>query len=131
MITRAGPDDYVQVKASIGASRPDIDPAIWLADPRNIILIEDDNCAAFLWRWIGIYEVHVFFSKRGKLAVDIGALWLDAMFKCGAGMILCVIPTHNLKAKWFARRLGFSHRGEAETIEGPADLFQLEASQWV
>lgn len=108
----------------------EIDPRQWLADPRNIILIEDENCALFLWRWIGIYEGHVLFTKRGKLAIDLGALFLDAMFECGATMILAVVSKDRPKASWFVRRLGFEFRGEIETFEGLSEMYQLEAAQW-
>lgn len=126
---RAGPDDCDELKAICEKCWMPSDPTRWLADPRNIILIEDDNAALFLWRWIGIYEAHVLFAKRGKLALDLGALWLDLMFKSGAVMILAVAPKERPQAAWFARRLGFQCRGEIETIEGLSEMYQLEASQ--
>jgi hypothetical protein len=102
----------------------------WIADPRNIILIEDDNAALFLWRWVGIYEGHVLFAKRGKMAIGLGALFIDVMLKAGGHMLLAVISTENPKASWFVRQLGFRCRGEIETIEGPSEMYQLEASEW-
>lgn len=130
---RAGPEDYEEVKAicnhpSVGWDG--IDPANWLADPRNIILVEGENCALFLWRWIGIYEGHVIFTKRGKLALDLAHLFLDVMFKSGAAMILAVVSRERRKASWFVRRLGFQFRGEIETFEGPSEMYQLEAQKW-
>jgi hypothetical protein len=102
----------------------------WLADPRNIVLMEGDNAALFLWRWIGIYEAHVLFTKRGKLALDLGSFMLGMMFKSGAGMILSVVSDTLPQAGWFARRLGFRCRGEIETIEGLSKMYQMEAEQW-
>lgn len=108
----------------------DGDAARWLADPRNIILMEGDNAALFLWRWVGIYEGHVLFTKRGKLALDLGSYMLGMMFKSGAGMILAVISKELPQASWFVRQLGFSRRGEIDTIQGPCEMYQLEAAQW-
>lgn len=125
-VRRATLDDYEEVKALCG----EMDPHRWLADPRNIILIEGDDCALFLWRWIGIYEAHVLFKSRGKQAINRGGLWLDMMFKSGAAMILCVISKELPQASWFARQLGFSHRGDIDTIQGLSEMYQLEASQW-
>jgi hypothetical protein len=102
----------------------------WLADPRNIVLMEGDNAALFLWRWIGIYEAHVLFTKRGKLALDLGSYMLGLMFKSGAGMILSVISEKLPQASWFARQLGFTCRGEIDTIQGLSEMYQLEASEW-
>jgi hypothetical protein len=102
----------------------------WLADPRNIVLMEGDNAALFLWRWIGIYEAHVLFTKRGKLALDLGSFMLGMMFKSGAGMILSVVSDTLPQAGWFARQLGFRCRGEIETIEGLSKMYQMEAEQW-
>lgn len=126
---RAGPDDYEEVKA-IFEREGGSDPAKLLADPRNIILIEDDNCVAFTWRWIGIYEGHVMFAKRGKLAIDLGAFCLDLMFKHGAAMILAVISKERRQAIWFVRKLGFQFKGEIESIEGLSEMYQLEAATW-
>jgi hypothetical protein len=107
------------------------DSARWIADPRNVIIIEDDNAALFLWRWEGIYEAHVLFAKRGKMAIGLGALFLDLMFKAGAHLVLAVIHKSLPQASWFVRQLGFQYRGDTETIEGPSEMYQLEASQWV
>jgi hypothetical protein len=128
-VRRATLADYDEVKAVCEKCGMPADPERWLADPRNIILIEGENVALFLWRWIGIYEAHVLFTKRGKLAVDLGALWLDAMFKCGAAMILAVVSKERRQASWFARKLGFQFRGEIETIEGLSEMYQLESAR--
>lgn len=126
---RASLADYEEVKA-ICEREGGGDPYRLLADPRNVILIEHDNCAMFLWRWIGIYEGHALFAKRGKLAIDLGALFLDLMFKSGAVMILAVISKDRPQASWFVRKLGFSLKGETVTVEGLSELYQLEAETW-
>jgi hypothetical protein len=126
---RALPEDTEQVKAICEQCGMPADPERWLAEPRNIILIEDDNVALFLWRWIGIYEAHVLFTARGKVAVEMGNLWLETMFNCGAAMILAVVPKGRRRAAWFARRMGFEFKGEIETIEGLSEMYQRESAR--
>lgn len=134
-MNRATLADYEEIKAicnhpSMGWPH-EVDPHNWLADPRNIVLFEDGNCAMFLWRWIGIYEAHVLFTKRGQQALDLGSLMLTAMFRSGAGMILSVVSKERRAASWFARQLGFNFRGEIESIEGLSEMYQLESREWV
>lgn len=108
----------------------EVDPSKWLADPRNVILFEGDNCGLFLWRWIGIYEVHCLFTAKGNDAIELGRSMIGLMFQTCAGMLLTVIPVGLRHVKWFARRMGFESRGLIETIEGQSEMLQLEAGQW-
>lgn len=139
---RASLDDLEHIKAicnhhSIRRHWDDpyaeVDPTRWLADPRNVILFDGMNAGIFLWRWIGIYEVHCLFTAKGNDAIELGRGMIGAMFSAGAGMLLTVIPdTHGMRhVRWFARRMGFASRGHIQTIEGPSEMLQLEASQWV
>lgn len=118
------------IRARMSDAETEIDPAAWLLEPRNIILIEGDNVALFLWRWVGIYEGHVLFRCRGKEALALGREMLDLMFDAGAGMILALANYRLPEAAWFLRRLGFTSRGLVQTVEGPSEMFQLEAGQW-
>ena len=135
---RAGPEHYETVKRICNHPRivaqfdvgTEIDPANWLADPRNIILVEGENVALFLWRWIGIYEGHCLFTARGREALDLGAAMLGLMFSHGAAMVLAVASNPRRHVHWFLRQLGFDPKGEIETIEGLSQMFQLESSQW-
>lgn len=140
MIRRATLDDHSAVMAicndplvrrRMSDSATIIDPAAWLADPRNVVLWDGDNVAMFLWRWVGIYEGHVLFRTRGRAALKLGRDMLDLMFGAGAGMILAVIHEELPEAAWFVRRLGFGSRGLIETIEGTSEMFQMESARWV
>jgi hypothetical protein len=108
----------------------ELDPIPWFADPRHIILIDGDNCMVFAWRWIGIYEVHILFTLSGRQATDLCRAMLNLMLNGPAQMLLAVIPKHLRHVILFARRFGFAFKGETETIEGPCQLYQLEAAQW-
>jgi hypothetical protein len=129
MMRRASPEDTEQVKAICEQCGMPADPERWLADPRNVILIEGDNAALCLWRWIGIYEIHALFTARGKTALGLAQQWIEAMLGGGAQMMLCVIPKKRKQAIWFARKAGFQFRGDIETIEGLSEMYQLEAAR--
>jgi hypothetical protein len=139
MIRRAGVADHEAIKAlcndpavrgRMSDTVTEIDPLGWLQEPRNVVLFDGENAALFLWRWIGIYEVHVLFRCRGRKAVALGREMLTLMFNSGAGMILCVVNFRLPEAAWFARRMGFTSRGLIQTIEGASEMFQLESQQW-
>lgn len=125
---RAGPDDIDLLKELF--DHEDIDPTRWLADPRNILMIEGENCLVCLWRWIGIYEVHISFASKGAEATNICREMLDLMLSGPAHMLLAVIPEHLKHVILFARRFGFQFKGTVETIEGTCQMYQLEADQW-
>jgi hypothetical protein len=128
-VRRATLADSEDIKAICDKCGMPADLDKWLADPRNIALIEGDNVALFSWRWIGIYEAHVLFTARGQAALAIGREWLSAMFGGGAQMILAVVPEERRRAAWFARKLGFGFRGRLETIEGLSEMYQLESAR--
>jgi hypothetical protein len=100
------------------------DPTRWLAEPRNVLLLDGPNCLMFLWRWVGIYEVHIQFTAKGREAQRVCRAMLDAM---PAALLLAVIPKEKRHVGLFARRMGFQFRGEIETIEGLSEMYQLEA----
>lgn len=102
------------------------DPTRWLADPRNILLLDGANCLMFLWRWVGIYELHIQFTATGREAERICRSMLAAV---PAAMLLAVIPKEKRNVRLFARRMGFEARGEIETIEGLCEMYQLEAAR--
>ena len=103
---------------------PCSDPERVLAEPRNIVLFDGDNCAMFLWRWPGIYEGHVLYTLRGREAETLAKQMLDAM---RGAMILAITPQRHVGL--FLRRLGFEFRGMVETIEGPSQMYQLETAR--
>lgn len=98
------------------------DPHRLLAEPRNILLLEGENLAMFLWRWHGIYEGHVLFKCRGKEAEALARQMLETM---SGAMILAVTPQRHVGL--FLRRLGFTFKGQIETINGLSQTYQLEA----
>lgn len=122
---RGGLEDCKQFEAICAKLEiPCPDPERVLAEPRNIVLIEGDNLAMFLWRWPGIYEGHVLYTARGKKAEILGHQMLEAM---RGAMILAVTPERHVGL--FLRRLGFKFHGTVETIEGLSQMYQLEASR--
>lgn len=113
-------DQFLSIFGQLGIPCPDPDRI--LAEPRNIVLIEGDNLAMFLWRWPGIYEGHVLYTAKGKDAENLARQMLEAM---SGAMILAVTPQRHVGL--FLRRLGFKFNGTVETIEGLSQMYQLEA----
>lgn len=121
---RAGLDDCDQFKAICDRLEIPSDPERVLAEPRNIVLIEGENLAMFLWRWPGIYEGHVLYTAKGKEAEALARRMLESM---SGAMILAVTPQRHVGL--FLRRLGFRFHGTVETIEGLSQMYQLEATR--
>jgi hypothetical protein len=95
-------------------------------DHRNVILVKDDNLAAFAWRGPNIFEGHVEYNVRGKEAFELGVLMLKEMEKLGARIIWSLVPVNSRHARLFCRKVGFVSGGVMQTPEGLHELFALE-----
>jgi hypothetical protein len=107
--------------AQVQALCEDIDPTNALADPRHVFLLDGDNLLMFMWRWHGIYEVHIQFTTKGKEAERICRAMLDAM---PWAMLLAVIPMSKRHVRLFARRMGFEPRGQVETTDEYCEMLE-------
>jgi hypothetical protein len=107
------------------------DPVAWLADRRNVALIDDHGDIALFERTgKGVFEGHTLFASRGREAIETGRTMLAAMFDMyGARAIWGRTPIERPAARWFSRRLGFRSLGVVETVRGPCELFYLGAEQ--
>lgn len=96
-----------------------IDPAAWLADPRNFALRRNDDVVLFAAGddWPGPLHAHVFCASRGKDALETGRQSLEQAFGYGATEILGETPARFRDAWLYARLLGFRRYGE-ETRHG-------------
>ena len=137
-MTRAGPEDYQHIKYLLNHPKirrhqsdpyTELEPA-WLNDPRHIVLFDGDNAMVFVWRWIGIYEVHILFTASGTEAINLCRSMLQVMLTGPAMMLLAVIPQKLRHVRLFARRFGFIPKGVEVTSEGLCELYQLEAARW-
>jgi len=98
----------------------------FLEEPLHHCLIDGDSGAFFAFRGPGIYEAHVFFTVRGKDAIDLGHALMDRMRERGARQFWSMIPPESRHVKVFLRRLGWHSHGTVISKIGPQELFSTE-----
>jgi hypothetical protein len=98
-----------------------------LAEPMHVCLTEDDSGAIFMWRGPGVYEVHVFFSVRGREAIRLGHRMLNRMREeFDALLFWALVPVESRNVIMFTRLMGWKHLGQRQTRHGLNELFALE-----
>jgi hypothetical protein len=118
--------DPATVNSVARKSFPGIDLAEFLAEPMHVCLVDGDSGAMFAWRGPGAYEVHVFFSVRGRAALDLGHAMLDYMRERGAERFWALVPENDRKVRMFTRLMGWKSEGLVATRNGENELFLLE-----
>lgn len=119
--------DVEQVNALLGRDFPGVDSTELLANPLNICLIEDGNGAVFAWRGPGIYEIHLFFTARGREALKLFDSMLGIVQSAWGGRFFwALVPMESRNVRMFARLAGFKSDGILETQHGPNELFVSE-----
>jgi hypothetical protein len=95
-----------------------------LTDPLHVCLIDGDSGAIFAWRGPGIYEVHLFYSVRGRAALDLLADMLDIIRDRHGGLYFwALIPIESRNVLMFARLAGWKSKGPLLTRHGWQELF--------
>lgn len=102
-----------------------------LHDPMSAILLEGPGGAIFVWRGPGIFEVHVFFSQRGREVIELSHRFLAHMRETrGAKMFWAAVPwdtsAHSRKVRLFTRLMGWKSQGRANLAHGFCELFTGE-----
>lgn len=119
--------DIALVNSLVGRDFPGCDMAELLANPLNVCLIEGESGTLFAWRGPGIYEAHVFYTARGREALDIIRRALDHMReKHGARLFWAMVPLESRKVRMFARLVGWKHSGIFTTQHGDCEAFVSE-----
>jgi hypothetical protein len=119
--------DVARVNELMARDFPGCDMAELLAEPMHVCLVDGDSGAIFAFRGPGIYEVHVFFSVRGKAAIALMRSMLDMMrAEHGARLFWSLIPVESRPVLTFARLVGWKSLGVRETRHGPNELFTSE-----
>jgi hypothetical protein len=119
--------DLERINRLLARDFPGCDFSEVLAEPMHICLVEDENGAIFAFRGPGVYEVHVFFSVRGREAAALIHGMLGHMrAEYGARLFWALIPLNDRKTRMFARLVGWKSLGTRETRNGPQELFASE-----
>jgi hypothetical protein len=96
----------------------------WLSDPRNIAFRIGPDLSMFEYHGPGVFMGHIWFSSRGRVALERAKAMLDAMFSdYGAKTIRGETPRR--ETALFVRKLGFKFHGEAERPIGRVKLCEL------
>lgn len=101
--------------------RPDF--SHFIADRMNVALIEGEGGALFVWRGPGIYEVHVFFSQRGREVIRLSHRMLDLMRERGAKLFWAAVPVEARNVVMFTRIMGWESQGVELLSHGRCELF--------
>lgn len=122
--------DVEQVNALLRNHWPQADFTEVLAEPLNVVLVEGDSGAIFAWRGPGIYEIHLFYSVKGREALALFHSMLGIVQSAYGGRLFwALIPAEDRKTRMFARLCGFRAHGILETRDGPNELFVSETCQ--
>lgn len=101
------------------------DPEGWIKDDRHIALTDGQGNVNLL-EYIkdGVYTGHVFYTTRGKDALDLLSKTIEQVFKeYPVRVIVGLTPEKKRGARWISRRVGFTSHGLIDTIIGPCELF--------
>lgn len=112
-----------------------VDPIEWLANPVNIALENDSGDLALFeygFPTKKVYAGHYYFKSRGRQAIDAAKGFLDELFNScyNIHIVMGLVPTVHLAAKWLTRRVGFKFY-DIEEIDGKQyDLFILTKKEF-
>lgn len=118
--TRSVPDVVRAVNDMLDEIGPRFVPEDFLADDRNIALINDSGDVAIIEPHgsPGVYKGHYFFFNRGKEAIRAAKEFLfEAFTEYPVERIMGFTPVEKLGALWLTRHLGFTPLSK-ETING-------------
>lgn len=107
-------------------SKTKVDPEVWLKNPDNIVLINDEGDLALFEKGIkDVYSGHYYFNSRGRKAIDNGKAFLDELFNTcyNIDILMGLTPLTNLPARWMSRRLGFASQGAITYNDKAYEMF--------
>lgn len=125
----------VQATNQVSETIEGFHPEEWLANPRNIALInENDDIALFEDQHDlpdGTVAGHYFFFSRGKSAVKAAESFLEEIFTSqDVHTIIGYTPLDHKGALWMNKRLGFTDTGTIDTVIGPCKFVHMSKQQW-
>jgi hypothetical protein len=115
-----------------GLVKADFDPEAWLADPDNILLVENgDDIVMLEGNGSGVYNLHWLLASRGKKALSSAERLLGRAFvQHNALQVFGWTPVHLRAARWFNRKIGGTSLGTVETEWGPMEGFSMTRTDY-
>ena len=103
-----------------------IDWKEWLSDHRNVMVVDGENVGMATFEYPGFYNVHWFFTARGREALNLAKEMLDYFFVTSDAKVVRGLTPKSIKgARWLARKVGFKSHGFLEYADEPYELFIL------
>lgn len=102
----------------------------WVADERNIPVVDGEDVTLFDYESDGVYQVHFLYKSRGRKAIEQVKAAFRRMFESGAEIIFGLAPDFRRDVKWLARQVGGRFAGRHATDCGPCEIYILTKAEW-
>lgn len=128
----SSPDHIIAAAIDTAPLNRGLKGADWLAQPGNIpVTFANGDVVLFDDEGDGVYQIHVLFVSRGRVAIELAREAIRRMFtEHGANLIFGLVPDFRRDVKLLARWTGMRSAGVRWTPEGSCELFVLSKSQW-
>lgn len=128
-------DVKVITEVITGLLGPDnnVDITKWIADPDNIVLVNDRGDIALFEKGIKhVHSGHYYFKSRGRQAIKAGTEFLDELFNTcyNIQVLMGLVPITHLGARWLSRQLGFKSYGIEHVGEKPYEMFIITKKEF-
>lgn len=103
----------------------------WLDNHRNVMLVEGENIGMGTYEYPGLYNVHWFYTVRGREALNLAKEMLDHLFtNYDVQAVRGLTPVEVKGARWLARQVGLTSYGILEFPDGPYELFCMTKDEF-
>lgn len=98
----------------------------WVADQRNVSVVDGADVTLFDYEAPGVYQVHVLFDNaRGRAAIEKVRAAFRHIFDTGAELVFGLVPIFRRDVKWLARQAGMKFVGTRMTDCGRVEVYVL------
>lgn len=103
----------------------------WVADARNVAVMQDDDLVLFDYESEGVYQIHLLLRSKGRRAIDRIREAFRRMFdEYGAKTLFGLVPEFRRDVRLMARWVGGKFAEKQLTEDGPCELFIVAKSEW-
>lgn len=124
-------DLLVKATESVRHFSPIEDLKTWFETPENIMLTEGDSVGLGTLEYPGLYNVHWFYSVRGRKALNLGRAMIRFLIEHkDAKAVRGWIRTDLRASIWAARQIGFKSLGVFTDQKGEYELFCMTKDEF-
>lgn len=118
-------------KRAPGSMNEDFDFQGWLDNDKNYMLVCGNDVGLATFEYPGLYNVHWFFTSRGRDAIRMARSMLSEMFtKYGAEAVRGLTPANLKAARWASRQVGLKSYGVVHYPDGDYELFIMTKEEF-